>query len=132
MPADIDKLAPTRNLIDLSSNSNGDFGLDDFVLSKVFGDIILVEFIDETEDGDNILRNGIYIPKNAATKAWRKARVILTGVDVREVSVGDIVIFPNDKGATVANLDIANHGKIKSGMFLNEQRLFGICTPKEV
>ena len=39
----------------------------------------------------------------------------------------DIVIFPNDKGVTVANMEIEGYGKIKKGMFLNEQRLFGIA-----
>ena len=43
---------------------------------------------------------------------------------------GDIVIFPNDKGASVANLSVSNYGTVKKGMFLNEQRLFGTCVSK--
>jgi hypothetical protein len=39
-------------------------------------------------------------------------------------------MFPNDKGAPVSNMEIEGYGKIKKGMFLNEQRLFGICKSK--
>ena len=81
--ASIDQITPTRNLIDLNSHSTGDFGLDDFILSGVYGDIILVEYIDLAADGDSILRNGIYVPENAQSKSWRKAKVVLVGCDVR-------------------------------------------------
>jgi hypothetical protein len=130
MPADIDQLLPTRNLIDMSSHSDGNFGLDDFVLSQVYGDIILVEFIDLSDDGDHIKRGSIFVPTNSVTKAWRKAKVILAGTDVRNTKPGDIVMFPNDKGITVSGMDIKGYGKIKNGMFLNEQRLFGRCESK--
>ena len=43
--ASIDSLATKRSLIDLEGHSDGDFGLgDEFLLSFVFDDIILVEF----------------------------------------------------------------------------------------
>lgn len=131
MPADIDQLAPTRSLIDMSSHSDGNFGLDDFVLSQVYGDIILVEFIDLSDDGDFIKRGSIFIQTNAVTKAWRKAKVVLVGTEVKNTKPGDIVMFPNDKGVTVSGMDIKGYGKVKSGMFLNEQRLFGKCEPKD-
>jgi hypothetical protein len=73
----IDKLEPMRSLIDLSSHSEGDFGLENLELSFIFDDILLVEYVDTTNDRDGIVRNGIYIPTNTLTKAWRKARVIL-------------------------------------------------------
>jgi cellobiose-specific phosphotransferase system component IIB len=129
--ANIDQLSPTRNLIDLSSHSDGNFGIEDFELSFIFDDIVLVEYIDLTTDGDGIVRNGIYIPTNTITKAWRKAKVILTGPDVKYTKKDDIVIFPNNLGITVSNLDIKNIGKIKNGIFLNESRIFGICHPKK-
>lgn len=131
MPADINQLTPARNLIDLSSHSDGNFGIDEYVLSQIYNDIILVEFIDLSEDGDNIKRGSIYVPTNTLTKAWRKARVVLVGTDVKNTQVGDIVMFPNDKGVSVSGMEIAGYGKIKQGMFLNEQRLFGKCTAKE-
>lgn len=130
MPADIDTLTPTRGLIDLKSHSDGDFGLDDHILSKVLDDILLVEYVDITSDGDNIKRGDIIIPINATTKAWRKAKVILTGPNVVYTKVGDIVIFPHNLGVTCANIEVADYGKVSKGVFLNEARIFGICTPK--
>jgi len=130
MRASIDQIAPTRSLIDLSSHSEGDFGIRDYELSFIFDDILLVEYIDTADEGDGVMRNGIYVPTNALTKAWRKARVILAGPDVKYTKVGDIVIFPNNLGVTVANIDIENVGSIKNGIFLNENRIFGICKPK--
>lgn len=129
MPADIDVIKPTRGLIDLSSTQSGDFGLDDYTLKFIFDDIILVEYIDMTETGE-VLRGGIYIPSNALTKAWRKAVVILAGPNVKYAKKGDIVVFPNNLGVTVANMEVAGHGKISNGIFLNESRVFGICERK--
>jgi len=129
--ASIDHLTPTRSLIDLSSHSSGDFGLDDYELNFIFDDIVLVEYVDTTEDGEGINRNGIYIPSNALNKAWRKAKVILAGPQVKYTKVGDIVIFPNNLGVTVSNINIAGYGKADGAVFLNENRIFGICAPKE-
>lgn len=129
--ASIDHLTPTRSLIDLSSHSSGDFGLEDYELTFVYDDIVLVEYIDIAPDGDGILKNGIYIPSNALNKAWRKAKVILAGPQVKYTKVGDIVIFPNNLGVTVANIDISNHGKLNNAVFLNESRIFGTCKPKQ-
>jgi hypothetical protein len=30
-------------------------------------------------------------------------------------------------GIPITNLEIEDHGKIKNGLFINEQRIFGIC-----
>lgn len=132
--ASIDNLATKRSLIDLSSHSSGDFDLSkEFVLSFVYDDIILVEYIDEAPDasGDNIMRDGIYIPTNTLTKTWRKAKVIIAGPECKYTKAGDIVMFPNDKGAAVANIQIADYGTIDKGMFLNDQILFGICKRRD-
>lgn len=130
MPANIDQLTPTRSLIDLSKHSEGDFGIDDFELTQIFDDILLVEYIDETADGE-IMRNGIVVPTNAVNKAWRKAKVILAGSNAKYTNKGDIVIFPNNLGVTVSNIDVEGRGKVKAGVFLNEDRVFGICKPKD-
>lgn len=127
MAANIDNLTPTRSLIDLASHSNNDFGLDDFELSFIFDDIMLVEYIDTASDGDSITRNGIYIPANALAKAWRKAKVILVGPNVKYTKKDDIVVFPNNLGITVSNLKVKDYGVIQKGIFLNENRVFGIC-----
>ena len=125
LPTHLDNLKHNKSLIDLESHSDGVFGLDDYVLSFVFDDIVLVELIDE--ENDSIKRNGLYVPTNAMTKAWRKGKIVLKGPATQYCKVGDIVVFPNDKGASVSNLLVQGHGKINKGMFLNEQRLFGIC-----
>jgi hypothetical protein len=132
IPTHLDNLKHKKGLIDLESNSEGSFGLEDYSLSFVYDDIVLVELIDEVTDGKGsaIKRNGLYIPTNVNTKAWRKGKVVLTGPNVNFTDVGDIVIFPNDKGATVSNLEVKDYGVVQRGMFLNEQRLFGTCEAK--
>tara|TARA_R110000803_G_scaffold18061_1_gene48406 strand:+ start:867 stop:1274 length:408 start_codon:yes stop_codon:yes gene_type:complete len=131
--ASIDSLATKRSLIDLEGHSEGDFGLgDEFSLSFVFEDILLVEYIDASSDGagDTIVRGGIHILANSLNKSWRKARVVLVGPECKYAKVGDIVMFPNDKGATISNVDIDGYGTVKKGTFLTENRLFGICKSK--
>ena len=50
--ASIDNLAPTKSLIDLTNPDVGDFGIDDYELNFIFDDILLIEYVDETEHGD--------------------------------------------------------------------------------
>lgn len=131
VPVDMDNLKQNRSLIDLEGNSEGEFALDDYSLSFLFDDIVLVEMVDEIDDaqGSVIKRGELFIPTNSLTKAWRKGKVVLVGPLARWTKVGNIVVFPNDKGAAVSNLIVEGYGKIGKGMFLNEQRLFGIpCT----
>ena len=130
MPVNIDNLVPERHLIDLSSHSQGDFGGDDFIMDFIYNDVLLVEYIDLTPDGDSILRNGIAVPVNSVTKAWRKGRVLIAGPKVEHTKPGDIVMFPNDKGLAVSRMPIMLNGKeytVKFGIFLNEDRMFGKC-----
>ena len=129
--ASIDNLAPTRSLIDLSNPDRGDFGIDDFELSFIFDDILLIDYIDETTEGE-VERNGIIVPTNALTKAWRKGKVILAGPDAKYAKEGDIVIFPNNVGVTISGVSVTGKGKITKGIFLNEERMFGICKKKNV
>lgn len=131
MPADIDQLETSRSLIDLQAHSQGDFGneLQDYSLRFIIDDVMLVEYVDVSADGKEILRNGIFVPVNAVTKAWRKAKVVLAGPNVKYAKVGDVVVFPNDKGIPVSNIAVHGYGKVKNGIFLNEQRIFGICEP---
>ena len=132
MSADIDNIKPTKGLIDLSTQSKGDNPLmDGYTLTKIYDDILLVRPIDESEDGDAILKGGVYIPKNAVSQAWRIGKVLLKGPKATNVELGEYVIFPNDRGLTVKNIKVAGIGTVKSGFFLNEERLFGTCTPPE-
>ena len=129
--ASIDNLAPTRSLIDLSNPDKGDFGIDDYELNFIFDDILLIEYVDETDDGD-VMRGGIVVPSNAINKAWRKGKVILTGPDAKYTKEGDIVIFPNNMGVTLNGVNVTGKGKVTRGVFLNEERMFGICKLKNV
>ena len=133
LPSHLDNVKNKKGIIDLDANSEGFFGLDDYKLSFLFDDIVLVELIDEIADaqGSVMVRNGLFVPTNVNTKAWRKAKVVLTGPNVQYTKKDDIVIFPNDKGVSVSNMEIDGYGKVKKGMFLNEQRLFGIAKKSE-
>ena len=124
--ASIDNLAPTRALIDLSTPDKGDFGIDDYELSFIFDDILLIEYVDETEQGD-VMKGSIVVPSNALNKAWRKGRVILSGPDAKYAKEGDVVIFPNNMGVSISGVTITNRGRVQKGIFLNEERMFGIC-----
>jgi cellobiose-specific phosphotransferase system component IIB len=127
----IDVLAPQKSHIDLSDKAlPSDFGLDDYSLSKLFDDVMLLEYCDLVtgeETGDYILRGGIAIPVAQVHNAWRKGKVILKGPNVRYTEVGDIVVFPNNMGIPITNLEVTGHGKVKNALFLNEQRMFGVC-----
>lgn len=134
--ANIDILAPKKSIIDLadSHNTTMDGIIDeDYNLSFVFDDIILVEYIDEVSDGqgDAVLRGGVYIPTNAVQRAWRKGKIILAGPECKYAKKDDIVVFPNNLGVGISNVEIGDHGKLRKGIFLNESRLFGIATKND-
>lgn len=131
MRANIDTLIPERGLIQITSDSVVDMDVDNFKLKRLHGDVLFCEFIDVSEDGDSILRNGIYVPLHAQTKAWRKARVVIAGVDAKWTKEDEIVLFPNNYGVAIENLEVDGQGKIKHGVFLNESRIFGVCEKSE-
>lgn len=130
MTASIDSLPTQKSLIDFSELPKNSFNsvFYGYNLKMVLDDVLLVKYSDETEDGSTIIRNGLHVPINADTKAWRIGEVILAGPSVRFTKVGDYVCFPNNLGVPVANIDIEEYGTLKKGIFLNEQRIFGICS----
>ena len=128
--ASIDNLAPTKSLIDLTRTDKGDFGFEDYELSFIFDDILLIEYVDETEEGE-VLRNGIVVPTNAINKAWRRGKVILAGPSAKYAKEGDVVVFPNNMGVTISGVTVTGKGKVRKGIFLNEERMFGICKKKD-
>jgi hypothetical protein len=99
--------------------------LDGWQLSKVLDDILMCQYADINEDGTQVKRGSIWVPLDVTTMAWRLAKVILAGPDCKTVKEGDYVIFPNDKGIQVANLN-----GLKHIVFLNEARIFGIAEPE--
>lgn len=133
-PTSIDILKPLHSHIDLSDkNLPTDFGLEEYVLSKLMDDVMLIEFCDlqSGEDGvEYVIRGGIAIPTNQVHNMWRKGRVILKGPNVRYTEVGEIVLFPANMGIQVTNVEVEGYGKVMKGLFLNEQRMFGICKNK--
>ena len=106
------------------------FDLFGYELSGVLDDIILVKYLDCSDDGQEILKNGILVPINATTFTWRIGEVVLAGPNCKLVKKGSVVCFPNDKGIAVGNLEVVDHGKIKNSCFLNEGRIFGVCKLK--
>jgi len=133
MPADIDTLPTQRSLIDFSELPKNSFDsvFMGYNLKHVLDDIILVKLVDETEDGTNIMRNGLLVPINAATKAWRIGQVVLAGPNVKLAKPNEYVCFPNNMGVPIANIEVDGYGTLKKGIFLNEQRIFGICSVRE-
>jgi len=133
MPISIDNLPTQKSLIDFSELPKNSFDsvFFGYNVKCVLDDVLLVKYVDETEDGTNIIRNGIVVPINADTKAWRIGKVILAGNNVKVAKPGDFVCFPNNLGVPIANIDVENYGELKKGIFLNEQRIFGICTQRK-
>jgi hypothetical protein len=99
--------------------------LDGWNLTKVLDDILMCQYIDTNENGTEVKRGSLYVPINVTTFAWRLAKVILAGPKCSTVKEGDVIMFPNDKGLQVANLN-----NMKNIVFLNENRIFGVCEPK--
>ena len=96
---------------------------DEYEITDLLGDTIMAEFIDMA--GDNLVRNGIVLPEGVADqKAWRVAKAVIVGPASTQVKVGDIIMFPGDRGLP----GIKKDGK--QVVFLNEERIFGICKKK--
>lgn len=129
MSANIDLLTPTESLIDLTKYTEDDFNIPDHKITKLFDDLILAEYSDVSPDGTAIKRGDIFIPLNTAPKAWRIAKVLMVGEKCNNVNVGDTIVFPSDKGVPVTKLQYGTDDTniVKQGVFLNQERLFGVC-----
>jgi hypothetical protein len=105
--------------------------IDDFELDKVLDNIILVRYVDTPDSNQTVMRNGILVPIDHTKAAWRIGQIILAGPDCKNVKVDDYVCFPNDKGIPVSNVVVRGLGKIKQSIFLDETRIFGVCSKAE-
>jgi len=95
----------------------------DYEITSVLEDVIMAEYADVSEDGASVIRNGIHLPQNVIDqRAWRVAKAVLVG-PLATVKPGDFFIFPGDKGLA----SIKKNGK--QVIFINEKRIFGMCTP---
>ena len=133
MKMNIDQLSPQKSLIDLDGFSQNSLNsvFIGYDLCKVLDDIILVELVDLGGSSNEIIRNGLIVPVNADTQAWRVGKVILCGQGTSLVKKDDHVIFPNNKGIMISNVEIDGYGTLKHGQFLNEHRIFGIAKPRK-
>lgn len=130
---DIDKLIPRRGLIDLKGFTTNSFDsfFNGYQLCHVLDDIILVKYVDEGNNNNEIIRGGIVVPVNADSQAWRIGEVVLAGKSCQLVERGDHICFPNNLGINIANIEVEGYGTLKSGHFINEQRIFGVVKPME-
>jgi hypothetical protein len=97
---------------------------ENFEITELLGDVIQVVYADTAEDGKSLIRNGIILPAEVVdNKAWRVGKVVLAGPNTKQVKTGHYVIFPGDKGIK----GMQRNGKLN--IFLNEDRIFGICRP---
>lgn len=119
-----------KSAFDFSTMESGNMHvLEGLALKKVLDDVILVAFDDEPADG-MVMRGGLLVPLSHTSKAWRTGRVVLIGHRVKEVSVNDTVMFPNNLGIVVNDVNIVGAddkiSTIKKAIFINENRIFGI------
>jgi co-chaperonin GroES (HSP10) len=99
---------------------------EDYEIVELLSNVISVEYVDVASDGKSIMRNGIILPNQVIdNRAWRVAKVTLAGPACKQVKVGDVIIFPGDRGLQ----SIQKNGKML--VFLSEERIFGICKPIE-
>lgn len=130
----IDVLAPQASHINLADrNLPTDFGLEDYKLTRLMDDVMLIEYCDlqDSQDGvEYVMRGGIAIPTAQIQNMWRKGKVILKGPRVQFTSVGEIVMFPANMGVGISNVEVTGFGLVKKGLFINEQRMFGVCEDK--
>lgn len=128
--ANIDAIEPSKSLIDLSNahEDSLDSTLIGYALESLEDDIVLIEFVDRFETGEEIIRNGIVVPTNASPRAWRVGKVVMQGKSASTTVPGDYVTFPNNMGVPVSNLVVKINKKfttVKKGQFINAQRIFG-------
>lgn len=115
-----------KGLVQIDNYKGSHFELDGWQLTAVLDDILMVQYADINEDGDLVKRGSMWVPINAVNHVWRVGKVLLAGPNCKSVKEGDFIVFPNDKGIQVSNLN-----GLKHIVFLNEARIFGICTPKQ-
>jgi hypothetical protein len=123
-----------KGTVQIENYTNDNFSIFGYTLNKLLDDIILIEFQDTfEEEGGYVDRGGIAVPINAVQHMWRIGKVILSGPGCEHVKNGDFITFPNDKGLKTSYVTVNDdNGKtviVKNGTFLNESRIFGICSP---
>lgn len=132
MPQNIDVISMEKSLIDLAALPKNTFNsaFIGYDLANILDDTILAEFVDESPTGE-MMRGGLVIPTNADTRAWRIGKALLIGPNTKIIKVGDYIMFPNNMGIPISNVDVINHGKVDKAIFINEARIFGRVEPRK-
>ena len=113
--------------IQLEAYRSDVFELSDWNLTSLLDDLLMVQYVDVADnDGREILRNGIIVSVDVSTQVWRVGKIILAGPNCQYVKPNDYVVFPNDKGIRASCIN-----DLKNIVFLNEARIFGVCTLKD-
>lgn len=120
---------PSRSNINIEK-MDADLGLSQHYLTKLYADFIFCEYVDVNEGLD--FKDGLYECKTASN-VWRKARVLMIADAIKdrcEEKIGDIIIFPSDKGLKTGEVAYKDQetGEVKTtkyGFFINEPRIFG-------
>lgn len=126
----IDRLTPTRDLMDLEHQKGANMNFFEYQLSSVFDDVIFAQYSDVNKN-EEISRDGIVLPEQYTTNAFRVAKVILVGNKVENIKIGDYVMFANNLGVSMRNVDVEGIGSVGNGLFINEARIFGVVKPKD-
>jgi co-chaperonin GroES (HSP10) len=99
---------------------------EDYEVTELLGDVVMAEYADVAPDGKSLVRGGIILPSEVVDKkAWRVGKVLLVGPSAKQVKKGQHIIFPGDKGI----VGIQKGGRMV--IFLNEERIFGICSAEK-
>ena len=119
-----------------SPNCAGDMALRGFTVKKLYDDFVFADYID-VDNGFIKHESGLVTVESNATKTWRKAKVLMVGPACRNTKVGDIILFPNDKGLPCGEVEYTTHLEeselvpaqdiikvAKNGIFLGEHRIF--------
>lgn len=119
-----------------SPNCAGDMALRGFSVKKLYDDFVFADYID-VDNGFIKHESGLVTVDTTSNKTWRKAKVLMVGPACRNTKVGDIILFPNDKGLPCGEVEYTTHLEeselvpaqditevAKNGIFLGEHRIF--------
>ena len=130
MAADIDLRRARRSEINLDNNNySSDLSLgDEFAITELFDDFVLAEYID-VQDGFIKDENSDLVYTKSSKEVWRKAKIIMVGPSSRFCKVGDLVVFPDDKGLKTGFVKYKDPltqetKETKYGFFTNDYKLF--------
>jgi len=121
---EIHGIAPQKSL-DLTAYSGAAIP-NDWQITGVTGDILMVEYADTDGDNEEVMRDGLYLPAGVSNKVWRVGRIELAGPGASDQAIpGAYVMFPSDKGIPCMKFSSKDY------IFLNEKRIFAFVQPKD-